>query len=47
MLSQLPYELLYQICFQLSLKDMKEFLISHKINININWKEYFHEYLYS
>ena len=37
----LPTELKYQICFQLSIKDIREFLLSHKTNIVINWKDYF------
>lgn len=41
MFSQLPHELQYQIVFQLSLKDMKEFSLSHKDTIKINWKDYF------
>lgn len=41
MFCQLPYELQYQIVLQLSLKDMKEFLLSHKVNVGINWSDYF------
>lgn len=37
----LPTELQYQICFQLSLKDIKGFLLSYNTNININWRDYF------
>lgn len=40
-MQSLPIELKYQICFQLSLKDMKEFLLSHKTDIDINWEDYF------
>jgi hypothetical protein len=43
-LLSLPIELLYNICFQLSLNDIQNLFVSNKfffINIKINWKDYF------